>query len=351
MLTEYEWRKRYGQSKRYAACWGAQCVYKHAKLRCLVHSSMFRRGIISGAIAVALMLPMVSPVQTEDVFAQQEVVMESAQNQPRQISAVRYDLPNEWVFQRALFSREELMAGKMLLLDDNHPLTSEVPMPNTFSIAQYGSGEVSVRSLAVKSGRETIDALKKLFHALRMQGVSNIYVAQGTTTAEEQLADQLMKARTLMKNAYPEEVIRIMKSTESISSQLQEYAVELRLWNAEARQPDLQPLSATTEGQQLLQLAWRFGFVRESMEHPYRFRYVGKAHATAMTYLDVELENYLDWLHQKKQLVVYEGGVASYLILCKEMDAAGVMFELPQDCVCEVSADNMGYAFAACILK
>ncbi len=274
-------------------------------------------------------------------------------SEPRAVSAVDYALPKNFAYKRVLFSKNELLKGKMLLVDEGHPLPSDAPTPNTFSIAQYGSGEVSVRSLSVKSGRETVTALRALFDALRKQGITNVYVAKGTTTVAEQTQQRIQYARELMKTCTPSQAANeTLSSTEKpgTGSLLQEHAVEIRLWDSTTRQADERPLSQSSEGQKLLQLAWRFGFICEDSAHPYRFRYVGKAHATAMTYLDLELQAYLEWLHQKGQIVIREGGVASYLIVCTKMDEAGAMVYLPEACIYEASADNMGYAVIACVL-
>jgi len=130
--------------------------------------------------------------------------------------------------------------------------------------------------------------------------------------------------------------------------------VELRFRTGESGQPDERPLSETRQGQALLRTAWRYGFVRTQPHGkgsaPYRFRYVGNAHATAMTYLDLPLKEYLEWLHQKETLTISEEGRVKYLILCKPMKSAYVEFDIPANAACEVSLDNMGYAVAACTL-
>ena len=83
----------------------------------------------------------------------------------------------------------------------------------------------------------------------------------------------------------------------------------------------------------------------------FRFRYVGKAHATAMTYLDLRLEEYLEWLHQKGVLAVQEDGGLKYLILCKPLTGTHIAFDVPAGASVEASFDNDGYAVVACTLQ
>ena len=77
---------------------------------------------------------------------------------------------------------------------------------------------------------------------------------------------------------------------------------------------------------------------------------MGKAHAAAMTYLDLDLCDYLDWLHQKGQLVICDGDRPVYLILCVPLSGDYAAFDLPVNSTFEVSLDNTGYALAACTL-
>ena len=352
-LTEYEWRIRNVRRRSKMSWCGPQCVYSHARLKRLGRDKTFRifMLLVSAVLAAAIPLLWRTPViisPLDQTFSPDTQVV-----QPRRVNAITYALPDDTVFQRQLFSKKDLLNGKMLLLDAAHPLPADLNSPNTFSIARQGSGMVSVRSLTVKTGSETITALQKLFDSLRQKGISSIYVHQGATTESQQRQSRTEQTRMLMKQHKASEALQIaLRQTEEpgTGDLLQEYAVELRLWNAETREPDERLLSETEAGQQLLQLAWRHGFVRTDQDHPYRFRYVGKAHATAMTYLDLDFCSYLEWMHRQGQLVVSEGGRPAYLILCREMDASGTMFDLPVGCAYEVSMDNTGYALAACTL-
>ena len=81
-----------------------------------------------------------------------------------------YELPEGLETQSVTYTDEQLLRGRLLLLDAQHPLPDGAPAPNTMSVAAYGKGMVPVNGLSVKSGRATIDALAELFAGLRAEG-------------------------------------------------------------------------------------------------------------------------------------------------------------------------------------
>ena len=192
------------------------------------------------------------------------------------------------------------------------------------SIADYGKGMVPVNGLSVKSGRDTIEALAELFANLRAEGVSGLCVWSGTLTRGEQADAQVRSALRYASQMPLEEAVRKALAQDtpvSAAEQRRDDTVEIRLIAGGSEDADPRPLDGTEQGRALLRLAWRCGFIRREPggegASAFRFRYVGKAHATAMTYLDLKLEEYLEWLHQKGVLAVQEDGRLKYLILCK----------------------------------
>lgn len=344
-LTEYEWRNRaVSKNRRRPDWWGAQCIYPTG-IRRIMASRSFQRWMMAAVLVWAVLMPMVIPMNTQEVFEDYQN-MEQTVFSARSVNAVAYSLPTEMHCQQQSFSRSQLLAGKMLLINQHYPLPNDLLPPNTASIALRGNGMVPVRSLQARSGYETIEALKKLFEKLRSEGIDGLYVQQGTISRAQQTETLIQKMRMLMKKTMPEQAaawIRQNMEMPGTGSLMQEYAVEIVSADGSA-------LESSTQGQKLLQLCWRYGFVRESKERPFRFRYVGKAHATAMTYLDLDFESYLAWLHQKGMLVVSAGGKPQYLILCQPMQGDYAAFDLPVGAVYEVSMDNTGYALAACTL-
>lgn len=342
-MTEYEWRTRKRQKQR-PDWWGAQCVYSTGMKR-VVHSRKTQREILAAALAIALLLPVVIPVRTAQIFADYQH-MEQHAFSARSVNAITYQLPQEWNYQQRIFSRTQLMRGKMLVISQQYPLPKDLPPPNTASIALRGKAMIPVKSLQIRSGYETIEALRILFEKLRAEGVDGLFVQQGTVSGAQQTERVISHMRLLMQTYPPEQAAAFVWQKEEIpgtGSLLLEHTVEI-VTN------DGQWLENSQQGQKLLQLCWRYGFVRESKEKPFRFRYVGRAHATAMTYLDLDMQEYLEWMHQKGTLVVSAGGRPQYLILCQPMQGDYVAFDLPAEAAYEVSMDNTGYALAACTL-
>ena len=347
MITEYEWRTRTAIRRRPA--WvGAQCIYP-SRLKKMAQKYLYRFAILL-SVVFSLWMPIM--FQKTENYADIEVPPVQG-FQVRQVGDVTYAKPDHLIYETVVFTYEQLQRGKMLLLDESHPLPEGVLPPNTASIAKYGNGMVPIHSLNIKSGRETIDALKALFSMLKSKGYEGIYVYQGTTTASEQYQRLIKDMRMHMKNHIPEKArAKVLNQAEmpGMGEMMREHTVELRLIPNGSGKPDEKSLEASRTGQALLQYAWRYGFVRSDPKWPYRFRYVGKAHATAMTYLDLNLADYLEWLHQKGVIAISSGGQLQYIILCQPINEERTAFEIPEGAQYEASYDNTGYAIVACTL-
>lgn len=358
LMTEREWRRQAMRRTPRPDYWGAQCVMIRPTKQTLKEDRAFRAFLLLLSLAIALALPILAPRARIQEYPQASSQAEAEGVQARSVSAVRYALPQELSYQSRTYTYEELLRGQMLLIDGAHPLPAGVPAPNTMSVASYGKGMVPVQGLGVRSGRETIAALTRLFSALRERGVSGLSVWKGTMSAAEQRAGQIAAIRSRIARMPVEDaLVEALKETDApgTGEMQQEYTVEIRLSAGEAGQPDTRPLEETAQGRLLLQLAWRSGFIRREPDglgaRAFRFRYVGEAHATAMTYLDLTLEEYLDWLHLKGELAVWRDGALRYIILCKPMTGTHIAFSLPTGASCEASLDNEGYAIVACTLK
>ncbi len=346
MITEWEWRKQAEQKRRRRPqSWGAQYFIPRRMNFRLHRARGFHAFLLLLSFVISALLPLsVRPV-AQETFAE-AIVQETAQQvRPREIREVTYAFPDELERVVHTYTRYELLRGRMLLIDESHPLPENLPAPNTVSIAGYGMGQVPVRDLQVKSGRETIEALIPLFAVLRKLDATGLCVWEGTQSLAQQLALQENSMRTLMQSCSIEEARNktlALYDEPGTGELLQQYTVEIRHRTQEN----------ASQWQTLMQQAWRYGFVQTQPEgrHPYRFRWVGRAHATAMTYLALEFEDYLNWLHEVGVLVVHQDGKPKYMILCRRMDGDRITFSVPANAICEASLDNMGYAIVACTL-
>lgn len=311
----------------------------------------FHALLIMLSFTVALILPFAVPrAQAPTEYQLMEAVTQPrATVEPRTVSTVGYTAPEGLVYAARTFRYEELLRGKLLLIDDDHPLPSGVPAPNTMSIATYGKGMVPVTELTIKSGKETITALTRLFAALRGRGAGALTVCRGTMTPLEQREWQLQRLKMLSAQmTLNEATLRTLAETDApgTGELQQEYTVDITIAGVNRAQ------DAAEQSVALRHTAWRYGFIPLQVgDSPlYRCRYVGEAHATAMTYLDLELKEYLELLHQKQVMHVRRDKDVSYLILCQPVNDGFVEFKYPENARWEVSLDNMGYAIMACTL-
>ena len=353
MVTEREWRRRAARAARVAPrCWGAQCVKQK---RALVHQRPFHALMLLVSLSLSVLTPRLLATPTPAEYP--SAVAPDAQIAPRArtVREITYALPTELTYHSRTYTKEQLLRGKMLLLDSAHPLPFGAPAPNTLSVAGYGKGMAAVGDLSVKSGKETIAALTRLFAYARGRGVTGLCVWRATLTPAEQNELRLgTLLRLARKQSLQRAVERTLAQTDAPCSGelLQEYTVELRLLAQGESAPDERPLGKTEQGRFLLQNAWRYGFVYRGAgkegELSYRFRYVGEAHAMAMTYLDLDMESYLEHLHEKRVLCIRKDGAVKHLILCAPMGETHIEFHALDGADCEASVDNTGWAILAC---
>lgn len=356
ILTEKEWRKKRQIRVRPSmpGCWGAQCVIRRRKAS-LHQNRLLHTMMLTGAFLLAVGLPVCVPV-SRPAIAYPVAAAPQAQVAPsvRSVSGIGYRIPSDLPMESHTYTIDQLLRGKLLLIDKEHPLPAGIPPSNCQSIVNFGKGMVPVHDLTLKSGKETIQALSGLFETLRKAGAGGFYVRQATQTADQQQALQLACMRKYSQEM-PLDSALLQANEHTDPEMLQEYTVELRLGTAGFQTLDERPLEETAQGRQLLHFAWRHGFVRTHAAQggatAFLFRYVGEAHATAMTYLDVDLSTYLDYLHEKGTLVIRGENHQLHIIQCKPMEGSRVEFHVPKGTSCEVSLDNTGYAVAACTIS
>ena len=273
MLTEAEWRKRAGRPRRTGSDrWGALCYHPHARRRRVLQKRSLQSVLLLIAGATGLLLPLIIPCAPAETFAEQPSALPEQRLVVRSVREVTYTLPKLETTRR-IFTRAELLRGRMMLLDETHPLPEDAPAPNTASIARTANGSVPVRSLDVKTGRQTIAALAELFAQLRAVKADGIFVSGGAVTPVQQRQAYVDAMRGNMRDYPPDAAAAITAQTMEMpgsGERLQEYAVELAMMQpADGNAPP----EDTPAGQLLLRYAWRYGFVRTSRQQPWRFRY------------------------------------------------------------------------------
>lgn len=363
ILTEREWRKQaWRVSKRRPPCWGAQYVTPQAQPRPSRHRkyapwAALSLGLAALGIILSLTLRYHTPPSDFPIMpALSEAVELPQQRTVRANSAVAYQYP-QLSTRDVTFTQSELLRGNIMLINREHPLPHDTPGANTVSIATFGKGIVPVRNLELKAGRETIDALYQFFLFARQKGIEGLGISQGTLSEAQQRELQLERVKVHACSMPLQEAVE--KARQEVddpraSDFQQQYTVEIRLYAPWEGAADQRPLARTEQGRFLLTNAWRYGFIRrypQENANPYKayqFRYVGAAHSTAMTYLDLDLESYLELLHEKRVIFIHDKGAPKYLILCLPVTDGYVSFPIPENAAYEAGYDNLGYAVVAC---
>ena len=354
LMTERQWRRQAMRLRKpRPEWWGAQCVLPRNTRPSLKQDKAFWAFLALLSLAVSALLPALAPKQQLVPEMPDTAAALSKKAAPRQVNAITYALPEGLAWQEHTYTRAQLLHGRLMLLDAEHPLPADAPPPNTVNLASAGKGMIPLSGLGIKAGQETAEALGRLFSVLRQKGVTNLSVCMGTQSRAEQGGLQTAFARRLLASQ------RLSQAVTAAAGALdrpgegdyqQEYTVCVE------RSGDRgELLRETAEDGWFYRLAWRYGFIcrypRETGLRAGQLRYVGQAHAMAMTYLDLSLEAYLEWLHQVGTLVISPNSRPQYVILAKPISGTHISFSLPQKAKYEASLDNMGYAIVACELS
>lgn len=262
---------------------------------------------------------------------------------------------------QAAFSTQELLQGRLLLVDETHPLPEGYTPGDTFGVLRHTQGRVECRDLSAVSGEDTLLALSNLFAAARQARFVQFTVFAGTRSAQQQrilLTDTLAAfARDMPIASALDAAVNAVGSVDCSEHQLA-WAVDIRqcpIWNGT---PLNQAYDKTPAGRWLAEHCWEHGFIRrwpkaQPTDHccrAYHLRYVGQAHAMLMHALNASLEEYLSLLHQHGTLTLYdEKGAPLACAVCLPAGEHQTLFTLPAAQVEDASLDNTGYAVVACL--
>jgi D-alanyl-D-alanine carboxypeptidase len=271
--------------------------------------------------------------------------------------SIQKGLPGDLNLVTVVPTETELWAGKMLLIDEDHPVPERAAPPNTLSIAAEGEGQIAVRTPRPNTDLEVIKALKKMFSMARSQSVKSWLVWEGSRSYGQQLDLQLERLKQHAQTMMLTEAARLAAQevpAPGYSEHQLPYVVDLRLaegWNAK---PEDAPLNASSDGKLLIISAWQYGFIYRYgtkiappyEDEAYHFRFIGVAHSTIMHALNVNFPRYLAFLRTEGAITYYEDGMPRYAALCKKAED-GLSFSIPEGCLWEGSMDNTGYAVIA----
>lgn len=275
-------------------------------------------------------------------------------------ACVTSGLPAGTAVSAVSYTAARLAAGRMMLIDRTHPLPETAAAPSTYNILTHSHGTIACRDLQAVLGEDTLSALEALFADARQQHINLFTVFRGSIAPAQQKTLQVERFCQLANALSLEEALAqtLREIAPAGASEHQTaWAVDIRICDGWDQLPRSEPLSASSEGQWLLENSWRYGLIHRYPESDpdsdpscsaYHFRYVGKAHAAMMHALSLSLEDYLALLHRQEALTLWdEAGAPVCSVLCRPVDGV-LTVQAPMLAQLEdVSLDNLGWGVAA----
>lgn len=262
--------------------------------------------------------------------------------------------------QRLTITAQRLLQGKMLLVDEAHPLPENMSAPNTLNVSGFSHGRIACRDPLAQLDEAALTELQEMCVDARNRGIGGLTVMAGTRSQEQQ---------RILLNEKVEQYTRTMTIEEAVvqakglvpppgcSEHQLPWTVDIRICRAWNKLPETEQLSASEEGRWLIEHAWEYGFVQRwpdadpAMDdhRPYCFRYVGMVHASMMHVLRMSLEEYLAMLQTYGALtLVDENGAPVLSAVYAEAGERHTVFEVPKNILLDdASIDNQGGAVLA----
>ena len=318
-----------------------------------------RHGLIRAAAVCAAALAagcLLALRPQEDISLQQAMAAEEPAAQPALPENVITALPAGET-KRLTVTTQRLLQGRMLLVDEEHPIPEGVELEDVFGVLTYARGRIACRDQQAALGRETLVALEDMCVHARNSGMSFITVFAGCRSREQQRLLLLEKIDDLSRTMTMEEAVAEAKRfvpPPGCSEHQLTRSVDIRIclgWNLP---PRAEPLTDSPQGAWIVAHAWEYGFIQRWPDadpavddhRPYCFRYVGKTHAMLMHALGMTMEEYLALLRDKGAVTLLdENGAPLATAMCAEAGERHTVFEAPADVeLDDASLDNTGWA-------
>lgn len=233
-------------------------------------------------------------------------------------------------------TRQELMYGGMLLVNQWHSRPDDFDDAGVVSIGNYTGGKIGVADYNVKLFPVAIAALQDAIAGAKDAGYEHYMVSEGYRSWDDQNA-LFQKAMDRLKSKYSGDALveQAKKSvnypgTSEFNSGL---SFTLRLYSRTDASIGKPAYSTTAAGQWMSENCWKYGFVfrfpladfplQGTADKSYKtgisaelnlYRYVGKGNAAVMHIKDFCMEEYVDYLQEHPHIAVFEDGVLKYEI-------------------------------------
>ena len=244
-------------------------------------------------------------------------------------------------------TRADLMNNGMLLVNEWHSRPEDFDESGIVSVGKYYTGDqkIQVKDNNVTLFPNAIAALREALDGAKANGLEHYMVEEGYRTYEQQ--DQYFQNKiTKLSSKYTGDALIAAAKKEVNYPGTSEYnsglGFELRQY--EKNNPDFNSMkySATNQGKWMNENCWKYGIVfrfpqagwplESSTDKSFKtgvskhlnlYRYVGKGNAAIMHYMDVTMEEYIEYLEEHPHIALFEDGVLKYEVYRQYIGDAG----------------------------
>ena len=268
-------------------------------------------------------------------------------------------------------SNSSLCENGLMLVNGWHPVPDFFSTDNLISIGSQSRFKIPVQDATVTIFPSAFTALEAMYDDATAAGMTDYIVREGFRSNETQTTYFTNKMDSLSDKYSGNILIEEAKKTVNYpgTSEFQSgLSFRLGLYNREDPAVAKQKFQETDQGKWITENSWKYGIIFRFPSDNYPnsqwedksyktgvsvhldlYRYVGKAHATAMKILGMCQEEYVEFLIDHPHISIYENDVLRYEIVrinIADQDA----YVLPVTSISseyQASIDNLGAAVMA----
>ena len=257
------------------------------------------------------------------------------------IDLTNYPLENPYTVS---MSRADAMHGGLLLVNEWHSRPDdfdESVMTSIFTYAGDRRTNFGVQNSSQRLHPAAIEALISILTDAKALGLEHFVIDSAYRSYDDQdklFQQQMQKIQQTYGDRYQGDALIARTKRDVNYPGTSEFntgmSVTLYLYEKGNQEVNNQPFSTSQQGVWLYENSWKYGlifrFQRVDFPLPgvsdksYKtgvsvklncYRYVGKAHAAVMNYLDLCLEEYIEYLQEHPHIAVFENGALKYEIV------------------------------------
>lgn len=262
--------------------------------------------------------------------------------------------------------RASLMTGGLLLVNPWHPLPTDFSDGTLVSVGNNSGWKIAVTDGNVRLFPVAFDALQAMVAGAAEAGLGD-YIVREAYRSNDTQTELFNKQMEKLSDKYSGDILieqaKKVVNYPGTSEYQSGMAFRMDIYNKEKPEVGKQKFQDSDQGKWFTNNGWKYGVIFRfpTVDFPavgwedksYKtgvstqmnlYRYVGKAHATAMRILDYCMEEYVEFLIAHPHLCIYEDGALRYEIYRVAMDDAAT-YDLPVPNPASsyiASLDNMG---------